>query len=180
MQVQARAPEHTLEVLRVVCIKRQLLIDARRVDVIELEAGAHAVEDVGILFRSQSGDGVCAGDGQGLGSQRGSLDGRDFGARQRVDGVQRGGIGNGRSGRRSGGTLASGGGGRGSLGRRGVRLRARRDSGGGLNRRLRFWSRGLAIRWGGGAPRHAKRKHYQWREGAPSREFDSQFTPPEG
>ena len=123
MQVQARAPEHTLEVLRVVCIKRQLLIDARRVDVIELEAGAHAIEDVGILFRSQPGDGVTAGGGQGLGSQRGSLDRLDFVARQGVDDVERGGIGNGRSGRRSGGTLASGSGGRGSPDRRGVRVR---------------------------------------------------------
>ena len=59
VQVRHGAAEHALEVFAG-CWRRRRAAgrSARRVDVVELEARADAVEDVGILFRRQAGEGV--------------------------------------------------------------------------------------------------------------------------
>ena len=69
VQVQAGAAEYTFEVLRIVGVEGELLVDARRVDVFELEARADAVEDVRILFRRQPGQGMGVVAGQRLGAE---------------------------------------------------------------------------------------------------------------
>ena len=67
VQVGDRAAENAFEVLRVVGEEGELHVDLARVDVLELEAGADAIEDVGILFRRQAGDGARGVFGLGAG-----------------------------------------------------------------------------------------------------------------
>ena len=56
IQVQLGAPEGALEIIGVRGIPVQLLIDGDALDIVELEARAHAIEEVGILRRGEAGD----------------------------------------------------------------------------------------------------------------------------
>jgi len=90
VHVRHRASERALEIFRVVCVPIDLDVDLARFDVLELEAGADAIEDIGILFGGQPGNGTRRIVDQRLDTDRGSLsrEGRGIGTDEGVAAVE--------------------------------------------------------------------------------------------